>query len=227
MLYPYYPAVSTKIKSKLKLLTLLSFSPSWCGNKVRRLWNPEFMLCILRRSFEFAISRLILLSWSIPSPTTPPPWSLGIRESLVKKVKEIVKIYVTRSFLKKWDAPGGRELWGLIVPNWLVVWPLSWVCMDGQVLSLLPDVIIIDDRVHPAQVFDVFHSAMPDSSPFGRCTIQPVNYIWLAVASLVNAIWRWGGDSKQLGVQLIRVWVFLRWLVNIVADGLIRQKNAL
>ena len=43
---------------------------------------------------------------------------------------------------------------------------------------------------------------------FGRCTIQPVSYIWLAVASLVNAIWRWGGDTKQLGVQLILVWVF-------------------
>ena len=55
---------------------------------------------------------------------------------------------------------------------------------------------------------------------FGRCTIQPVSYIWLAVASLVNAIWRWGGDTKQLGVQLILVWVFFVSATHIMGSRL-------
>ena len=49
-------------------LTLLSFSPSWCGKSVRKLWNPAFILCIRRLSFELAISRRNRLSWS-GSPT--------------------------------------------------------------------------------------------------------------------------------------------------------------
>ena len=61
------------------------------------------------------------------------------------------------------------------------------------------------------QGFWRFYLRLPDRSRLGRCTIQSVNYIWLAVASLVNAIWRWGGDSKQLGVQLILIWVFFVW----------------
>ena len=49
-------------------LTLLSFSPSWCGNNVRKLWKPAFILCIRLLSFEFAISLRNLRSWSWSPP---------------------------------------------------------------------------------------------------------------------------------------------------------------
>ena len=49
-------------------LTLLSFSPSWCGNNVRKLWKPAFILCIRLLSFELAISLRNLRSWSWSPP---------------------------------------------------------------------------------------------------------------------------------------------------------------
>lgn len=46
-------------------LTLLSFSPSWWGIRVRRFWNPAFIDCIRRLSLELAISRRIRFSCSM------------------------------------------------------------------------------------------------------------------------------------------------------------------
>ncbi len=67
------------------LLTLLSFSPSWWGNRVRRLWNPALMLCIRRLSLELAISRRIRRSWSTGSP---PVKSLSAKLMLMKLLNE-------------------------------------------------------------------------------------------------------------------------------------------
>lgn len=81
-------------------LTLLSFSPSWCGKRSRKLWKPALMLCIRRRSLLLAICRRIFFSsWSDKLPTDwdwpcvwdictrmPPPSS---RFNLEKKKKEI------------------------------------------------------------------------------------------------------------------------------------------
>lgn len=73
MFYPRQPAKFCRVPSALNkqwfCLTLLNFSPSWLGSRVRNDWNPAFMLCIRLLSLELAISRLILFSCSM--------WLLG------------------------------------------------------------------------------------------------------------------------------------------------------
>lgn len=59
------------------------------------------MLCIRLRSFEFAISRLILLSWSIPSPPTPPPRSFASKESLCQKIISEKLVFMLRALFLK------------------------------------------------------------------------------------------------------------------------------
>lgn len=72
---------------KMNELTLLNFSPSWCGNSDRKLWKPAFMLCIRRLSLLFAISRRIRFSFSIF--IIPPPSSFNLKIRKLKCFKRI------------------------------------------------------------------------------------------------------------------------------------------
>lgn len=66
-------------------LTLLNFSPSWCGRSDRKLWKPALMLCIRRRSLLFAISRLIRFSFSMAVVWPPPPSSSSLCKLHIQK----------------------------------------------------------------------------------------------------------------------------------------------
>ena len=75
-----------KMIHKMKfILTLLSFSPSLCGNRVLRESKPALMLCIRRRSLLLAISRLIRFSCSIADlGETGRPLSLEQKDKEIK-----------------------------------------------------------------------------------------------------------------------------------------------
>lgn len=75
-------------------LTLLNFSPSWCGSSDRRLWNPALMLCIRRRSLLLAISRRIRFSFSMFGP---PPSSSRLQE------KKLSHININQSWIDQFQ----------------------------------------------------------------------------------------------------------------------------
>lgn len=66
---------------KYVFLTLLSFSPSWCGMSVRKFWKPAFIDCIRRLSLELAISLRIRFSCSIVALICGVLWptTMGVR----------------------------------------------------------------------------------------------------------------------------------------------------
>ncbi len=86
-----------KLEYKLSELTLLNFSPSWCGNSDRKLWKPAFMLCIRRRSLLFAISRRIRFSFSIFN--IPPPSSFNLKIRKLKWTFFLRTISITKFFV--------------------------------------------------------------------------------------------------------------------------------
>ena len=167
------------------------------------------MLCIRLRSFEFAISRRIRLSWSIFSPPTPSPWSFWIKESLNLKKNMVWLIFMLRALFLKIKMHRVAENFKVIL--WAIGW-LSGPLHGYEWIDTISNSYLMSSSSMAVSIvagfLTFFSKRCRTVRRFGRCTIQPVSYIWLAVASLVNAIWRWGGDTKQLGVQLILVWVF-------------------
>lgn len=93
-------------------LTLLNFSPSWCGRSDRKLWKPALMLCIRRRSLLFAISRLIRFSFSMAVVWPPPPSSSSLCKLHIQKKEQ------KKENKKKWiEWMNERTLLWFIVSN--------------------------------------------------------------------------------------------------------------
>ena len=75
---------------KKSIFTLLSFSPSWCGKRVLRLWKPALMLCMRRLSLELAISRRTLRSLS----TSPPPGPFKSLQSRITYDHQLIAVFI-------------------------------------------------------------------------------------------------------------------------------------
>lgn len=95
--FPY----QLKLSLRMARLTLLNFSPSWCGSSDLKDWNPLLMLCMRRLSLLLAISRRILFSCSIVAVGGSPSLvTLVVRKRIglvfVFCMSETVKLYIGR-----------------------------------------------------------------------------------------------------------------------------------